>query len=206
MDAQDGIEFRGGTLLGKLRNDPVEVVDYDPRWPKLFERMRKRLAKELGAAAVRIDHVGSTAVPGLAAKPVIDIQVSVPDVEDEGAYVAAIERCGQALRYREKGHRYFRPPPGRKRTYQVHVCSAGSQWERDHLLFRDFLRAHADEARRYEAMKYDVAGHHRGDRIGYNDAKGPLIQELTAAAEVWAARVDWRLSGGAASASSSRAR
>jgi GrpB-like predicted nucleotidyltransferase (UPF0157 family) len=153
--------------------------------------MRRRLAKELGATAVRIDHVGSTAVPGLAAKPVIDVQVSVPDVEDEPSYVAAIERCGLALRYREKGHRYFRPPPGRRRTYQVHVCTAGSKWERDHLLFRDFLRAHADEARRYEAMKYDVAGHHRSDRIAYNDAKGPLIAEQLGRAEEWARETGW---------------
>jgi GrpB-like predicted nucleotidyltransferase (UPF0157 family) len=191
VDAHEGLEFRGGTLLGKVRSDPIEVVDYDPRWPGQFERMRRRLAKELGAVAVRIDHVGSTAVPGLAAKPVIDIQVSVPDVEDEAAYVAAIERCGVALRYREKGHRYVRPAPGKPRRYQVHVCSAGSKWERDHILFRDFLRTHAEEARRYEAVKYDVAGHHRSDRIAYNDAKGPLIAEMLGRAVVWATQTGW---------------
>lgn len=183
--------FRGGTLLGSVRRDPIEVVAYNTEWPALFERMRKRLAKALGPAAVRIDHVGSTAVPGLAAKPVIDIQISVPDVDDEGSYRACIESCGFALRYREPGHRYFRPPPGRPRACQIHVCTVGSKWERDHLLFRDFLRAHADEARRYEGVKQDVAGHYRDDRIGYNDAKGPLIAEMLARAGAWAAETGW---------------
>lgn len=188
----DEREFRGGTLIGSLRNDPIEVVDYDPAWPRRFKKLQKVLAAALGPTAVRIDHVGSTAVPGLVAKPVIDIQVSVPDVDDEKAYRAAIESCGLALRYRELGHRYFRPPPGLPRVWQVHVCTAGSKWERDHLLFRDFLRQHADEARRYEAAKFDVAGHHRFDRIAYNDAKSPLIAEMMTRADTWATKVGWR--------------
>jgi GrpB-like predicted nucleotidyltransferase (UPF0157 family) len=192
VSGDEGREFRGGLIIGAERNDPIEVVPYDARWPRMFKRMRSRLAAALGSTAVRIDHVGSTAVPGLAAKPVIDIQVSVPDVDDETAYRAAIDGCGFALRYREPGHRYFRPPPGLPRKYQVHVCSAGSKWESDHLLFRDFLRAHAEEAKRYEEAKHDVAGHHRDDRIAYTDAKGPLISEMLGLAEDWAAETGWQ--------------
>jgi GrpB-like predicted nucleotidyltransferase (UPF0157 family) len=188
----DGREFRGGLILGRERNDPVDIVAYRDKWPRMFKQMRARLASALGETAIRIDHVGSTAVPGLAAKPVIDIQVSVPDAEDEDAYRDAIERCGFALRYRELGHRYFRPPPGLPRDFQVHVCTIGSKWERDHLLFRDFLRTHAEAARQYESVKSDVAGHHRTDRIAYTDAKGPLIAELLAIAEVWAKETGWR--------------
>jgi GrpB-like predicted nucleotidyltransferase (UPF0157 family) len=153
--------------------------------------MRTKLARALGTEAVHIEHVGSTAVPGLAAKPIIDIQVSVPDVEDEDAYRPAIESCGFALRYREAGHRYFRPPPGKPREYQIHVCAIGSKWERDHLLFRDFLRNHADEAAGYEAIKTDVAGHYRNDRIGYMDAKQPYIAAALTRAEDWAASTGW---------------
>jgi GrpB-like predicted nucleotidyltransferase (UPF0157 family) len=189
----DEREFRGGLLLGAVRNDPIEVVDYDPAWPARFEDLRARLAEALGSTAARIDHVGSTAVPSLAAKPVIDIQVSVPDVDDEAAYRDPIESCGFALRYRELGHRYFRPPPGLARLYQVHVCTFGSAWERVHLLFRDYLRANPDEAQRYQEMKRHVAAQNRGDRIAYNDAKGPLIVEMLARAEEWAVSTGWRI-------------
>ena len=191
IDIEEEVEFRGGVLLGRTRDDPIEVVSYNRRWPGMFKRMRDRLANALGPVAVRIDHVGSTAVPGLAAKPIIDIQVSVPDVEDEEAYREAIESCGFTLRYREAGHRYFRPPADQPRTYQLHVCTFGSKWEHDHLLFRDFLRGHADEAARYEAIKNDVAGHYRHDRIGYMDAKQPYIENALGRAEVWADEVGW---------------
>jgi len=191
VEIEDEVEFRGGVLLGRTRDDPVEVVDYDARWPAKFKRMRTRLANALGAAALRIEHVGSTAVPGLAAKPIIDIQISVADVEVEDAYRPAIESLGFVLRYREAGHRYFRPPADRSRDFQIHVCTVGSRWERDHLLFRDFLRTHADEAANYESIKYDVAGHHRSDRIGYMDAKQPYIAAALTRAEAWAGDVGW---------------
>jgi GrpB-like predicted nucleotidyltransferase (UPF0157 family) len=190
---EDGLEFRGGLLIGALRNDPIEVVDYDPAWPALFEEMRARLSAALGQTAKRIEHVGSTAVPGLAAKPVIDIHVAVLNVEDEAVYVEPIEACGLRLRLREAGHRYFRPPPGLPRTWQVHVSTLGSVWERVHLLFRDYLRAHPAEAQRYAAMKRVVSLQHPVDRIAYNDAKGPLIIEMLAHADEWAAATGWQI-------------
>lgn len=108
----------GAQVIGANRaTDLVEIVDYDPGWPTRFEDMRARLARALGATAIRIDHVGSTAVPGLAAKPIIDIQVSVPDVADAEAFTAAIEAQGFASRMVEPGHHYFRPPPDVPRDY-----------------------------------------------------------------------------------------
>jgi GrpB-like predicted nucleotidyltransferase (UPF0157 family) len=154
--------------------------------------MRDQLAESLGPLALRIDHVGSTAVPGLAAKPVVDIQVSVADVEDTDAYREPIERHGFVLRYIEPGHRYFRPAPGIPRLWQVHVCQAGSDWERVHLLFRDFLRAHPDEAAAYAALKLEMAERHPHDRIAYNDAKGPWIESALQRAEAWATNTGWR--------------
>ena len=114
----------GATILPEsgARNDPVEVVDYDVEWPARYEQVRRQLAAVLGAMAVRIEHVGSTAVVGLPAKPIVDVQVSVHDVEDEGAYVPALESLGYPLRMREAGHRYFRPRPGLPRLAQIHVC------------------------------------------------------------------------------------
>lgn len=183
----------GARVIGANRaTDPIEIVDYDPSWPVRFEAMRARLAGALGATAVRIDHVGSTAVPGLAAKPIIDIQVSVPDVADAAAFKDAIEAQGFASRMIEPGHHYFRPPPGVPREYQVHVCTIGSDWEWRHLLFRDYLRADPETRAAYEALKRDLATRLTHDRIGYNDAKGPFIEAALERAAEWATRTSWR--------------
>lgn len=171
--------------------DPIEVVDYDPRWPERFHSWRERLARELGPAAQLIEHVGSTAVPGLPAKPVIDVQVSVPDLDDEASYVAPIERVGVALRSRDAEHRYFRPAGQRARDGQVHVCAAGSAWEREHVLFRDYLRANADAAAAYGRLKRRLAERYRADRIAYNEAKTGFILDHMELAERWAADTGW---------------
>lgn len=175
----------------RTRADPIEVVDYDPGWPARFELWHGRLAQELGAATTRIEHVGSTAVPGLAAKPVIDVQVSVRDVIDEPAYVPAIERAGVAFRSRDARHRYFRPAGDRPRDIQVHVCDAGSEWERVHLLFRDYLRAEPAARDRYARLKGELSTRHRQDRIAYNEAKTDFILDAMAEAEAWARRTGW---------------
>lgn len=192
-DAEGGREFRGGLVLGAERGlEPVEIAEYDPVWPARFAEMRDRLAGALGVLASRIDHVGSTAVPGLPAKPIIDIQVSVPEVDDTETYRAPIEALGIDLRYVEPGHRYFRPGPGVPRFWQVHVCGLGSAWEREHLLFRDFLRSHPAEAAAYATMKRAAASQHLTDRIAYNDAKTPWILAALQRAEAWASRTGWR--------------
>lgn len=175
----------GGRQVGRERSDPIAIAPYDPVWPERFEQMRGRLAVALGPVALRIDHVGSTAVPGLASKPIIDIQVSVTNVDDEASYKDAIEAQGFELRWIEPGHRYFRPPPGLPRLCQVHVSSVGSHWEHVHLLFRDYLRAHPDAAADYEALKRRLAGEHRDNRIAYTDAKGPFIDAALRRAAEW---------------------
>ncbi|HUP83747.1 MAG TPA: GrpB family protein [Candidatus Limnocylindria bacterium] len=183
----------GARVIGDDRaTDPIEIVEYDPMWPARYEEMRARLARALGTAAVRIDHVGSTAVPGLAAKPIIDIQISVQKVEDAAAFNGAIESQGFASRMIEPGHHYFRPPPGLPRDYQVHVCTVASDWERRHLLFRDFLRADPETRAGYEATKRDLAARYTHDRIGYNDNKGPFIEAALERGEEWAKRTGWR--------------
>jgi GrpB-like predicted nucleotidyltransferase (UPF0157 family) len=179
-------------LIGPGRGDPVEVVPYDPAWAGIFARWRERLAATLGPVAVRIEHVGSTAVEGLAAKPVVDVMVCVPDVEDEAAFMPAIERLGVPLRSRETAHRYFRPVPPDPREVQIHVWQAGSDGERVHLLFRDYLRAHPAARDAYAAMKSEAAGRYRHDRIAYNEAKSEHILDALEAAERWAAATGWK--------------
>lgn len=173
--------------------EPVEVLPYDEAWPRAFVEWRARLDRALGGAAVRIEHVGSTAVPGLAAKPVLDVQVSVEDVAAEAAYVPAIESAGLLLRSRDQGHRYFRPPAGTARSIHVHVCDAGSEWEREHLLFRDFLRAHGEAAAAYDRLKRQLAERYPDDRLAYTDAKTAFILDRLEEAERWAERTGWSL-------------
>lgn len=181
---------------GRAASDPVEVVPYDERWPVLYAAWRERLWRALGEAAVRIEHIGSTAVPGLAAKPLIDIQVGVRRLEDEPSYVPAIEGLGVAFRLREPGHRYFRPAGALPRTEQIHVYQAGSAEERDHLLFRDYLRADAHARDAYARMKREAARRYRDDRLAYNEAKTGFILDEVDRARAWAVRTGWNMSVG----------
>ena len=164
---------------GRDERDPIELVPYDDRWPARFDEWRRRLVAALPRAPRRIDHIGSTSIPGMAAKPIVDIQLGVDDLEDEETYVPAIESLGVQLRSRDREHRYFRPFSGRLREVQVHVCGAGTEWERRHLLFRDYLRANGEARRRYLEAKEAAAARWRDDRIAYTEAKSAIIRALT---------------------------
>jgi len=185
------MRFDGFEVTGEVRDDPIEVADHDPGWAGRFEEIAATLRRHLGAMALWIEHIGSTAVPGLAAKPVVDVLVVVADPGDERAFVAGIEAAGVALRSRDEGHRYFRPPPGRPRDRQIHVCGPGTAWERDHLLFRDYLRSHPAVAARYEELKRRLAGEYRDDRIAYNEGKTGFILDTLDDAARWADATGW---------------
>ena len=137
------------------------VHPYDPEWPKRFEDEAARLREALGATALRIEHNGSTAVPGLCAKPVIDIQVSVARVQPMDAYRGALEQLGYShLSLPEPGddvYPFFHRPKSWPTTHHVHVCEAGGLEERRHLAFRDWLRAHPTDRDAYGRLKQKLA-------------------------------------------------
>jgi GrpB-like predicted nucleotidyltransferase (UPF0157 family) len=168
--------------------EPIELVPYDPAWALRFEEWRERLLAALPKAPRSLDHIGSTAVPGLAAKPVIDIQVGVEDLEDEASYAPAIESLGVQLRSRDREHRYFRPFAGMPREVHIHVCRAGTEWERRHLVFRDYLRANFEARRRYLEAKEAAAARWNDDRTAYTHAKGRVIRELEVEAQAFGRR------------------
>jgi GrpB-like predicted nucleotidyltransferase (UPF0157 family) len=176
-------------LIGGPERRAISIVPYDSSWPLAFERQRARIESALKQRALRVDHIGSTAVDGLAAKPIIDIDVSVRDPEDEEAYLPALERVGYELRVREPGHRMLRTPP---RDVHVHVCAGGSDWERRHLLFRDWLRTDAGDRRRYTEAKRALARRDWPDMNAYAYAKTEVIKEITERAERWAVATAWR--------------
>jgi GrpB-like predicted nucleotidyltransferase (UPF0157 family) len=170
----------------------IKVVAYDPAWPGLFAALGRELRGALGGVALRIDHIGSTSVPDLAAKPIVDVQVSVASFEPLEAFKQPLERLGYVYRAgnTERTKRYFREPPGRRRTH-VHVRRAGSFSEQWALLFRDYLRAHPGVAAEYGAVKRELAVRFRDDRHGYTDAKVPFMWQVIRQADEWAQAQGW---------------
>lgn len=175
-------------LIGGPEKREIKLVEYREIWPAQFLRERDRIRAALGEKALRIDHVGSTSVPGLSAKPVIDINTSVIDTDDEDDYLPALEQAGYRLRVREEDHRMVRTPDC---SVHVHICAAGSEWERRHLLFRDWLRRDPADREAYAALKKHLANREWPDAEAYTEAKSALIGVITDRAEVWAAATGW---------------
>jgi GrpB-like predicted nucleotidyltransferase (UPF0157 family) len=167
-------------LIGGRERRPIVIAAYDPAWPARFEHERVTIAGALGATVIAIEHIGSTSVPGLAAKPIVDVLVTVADVDDEDAYLPALEQAGYGLRVRERGHRMFRTP---RRDVHVHVWAATDPEVRRYLLFRDRLRADADDRARYEALKRGLAEREWDEMNDYAQAKSALVEEILARAE-----------------------
>ena len=165
-------------LIGGPEARPIVIAQYDPAWPRRYERERGRIADALGDRARMIEHVGSTAVPGLAAKPIIDILVAVENPDDDAVLVPPLQRAGYELRVREKGHRMFRTP---ERDVHVHVWRDGDNEPRQQLLFRDQLRRSEEHRRAYERLKRELAAREWRDMNEYADAKSGLIAEILAA-------------------------
>ena len=170
----------------------VSIVPYDARWPRRFAELGDQLRGALGDAALRIDHIGSTAVPALAAKPVIDIQISVAALDPVGPFREPLRQLGYVYRAdnTERTKRYFREPPGEPRTH-IHVRRAGSFSEQFPLLFRDYLRTHADDAAAYENLKRSLSAQFAHDRAAYTDAKAPFFWEVIRRADHWAQQSGW---------------
>jgi len=166
----------------------IEIVPYDPRWPREFEEERLRIQAALGSLALRIDHNGSTAVPGLAAKPIIDIQVSVPSLQPLDAFAARLATIGyiHLPGADDSWCPFFHRPASWPHTHHVHLVHCGGEEERRTLLFRDYLRDHPEEARNYEDLKRRLAATHGGDdkdsREAYAIAKTAFIERIIALA------------------------
>jgi GrpB-like predicted nucleotidyltransferase (UPF0157 family) len=177
-------------LVGGRERRAIAIVDYDPAWPERFTALRAPLLDALAGVAVRIEHVGSTSVPGLAAKPIIDIQVGAERPDDEELFVPLLAPLGYELRVREPAHLMFRPAA---RDVHLHVWKAGSEEERATLVFRDWLRHTPDDRERYERVKRELATRVWADMDAYATAKTPVIAEILARAERWAADGGWEL-------------
>ena len=171
-------------------DDPIIVTEYDPAWPKLYEREAARLHQTLGKRFILcMEHVGSTAVPGLASKPIIDILIGVASLNEAKQYaVPILEALGYGYwRDNPDPSRLFFVrglPPHGPRTYHIHIVEmsmSGRDWNK--IAFRDYLRAHPDEAARYAALKQTLAARFCNDREAYTDGKSEYIQRVLSLAE-----------------------
>jgi GrpB-like predicted nucleotidyltransferase (UPF0157 family) len=168
------------------RTRSYEVVNYEPDWPTWFEEEATSLREALGSIAERIEHVGSTSVPGLAAKPVIDIQVSVKSLNPREPVVSSLVAIGyrHSIDPIEPQHEFFsRGYHGDGyRMVHVHICELGSAWERRHLAFRDELRRDAQASAEYGTLKRRLAQEHPQDILAYVDGKTEFIRSIEARA------------------------
>lgn len=167
-------------MVGKLKphNALITLVEYDPSWHELFERESNRIRSVLGSKALQIEHVGSTSVPGLCAKPIIDILLVVEDSSNEPPYVPALEAAGYTLRVREPEwfeHRLFKGPDT---DINLHVFSSGTS-EIDRMLrFRDWLRSNESDREKYAQVKRSLAKNKWRHVQHYADAKTSIVQEI----------------------------
>lgn len=177
-------ELRAITVGELERLDgPVVLCAYDPAWPELFAREERRIGSALGARALRIEHVGSTSVPGLAAKPIVDVVLQVAASADEPAWLPALEATGYVLHIREPDWFEHRVLKGPDTDVNVHVFSDGCPEVARMLLFRDRLRAHPEERDLYERTKRALAAR-TWDRVqSYADAKSDVVAQILARAE-----------------------
>jgi GrpB-like predicted nucleotidyltransferase (UPF0157 family) len=162
----------------KVHSAPITLADYDPEWPALFEREDRRIRAALGDKVFQLEHTGSTSVPGLAAKPCIDMTMVVPDSSDESTYVPALEAAGYVLWIREPDwdeHRVFKGPDT---NVLLHVFSPGSTEVERMVGFRDWLRTHDDDRDLYLRTKRELAAKEWQYVQNYADAKGNVVEEI----------------------------
>jgi GrpB-like predicted nucleotidyltransferase (UPF0157 family) len=170
-------------FIGGPEKRAIVIEEYDPAWTARFEQVQAALQQALGAKAHRIEHFGSTAVPGLGAKGIIDVMVTVDDADDEAAYGPLLERAGFHIRVRQPGHRMFRTPD---LDVHVHILTEGSEGARVRLLFRDWLRHDEADRRLYEETKRELARRDWDATNDYSEAKGAVVGEILARAHRWA--------------------
>ncbi|MBP1989805.1 GrpB family protein [Paenibacillus eucommiae] len=173
--------------------EPIIVLPYDREWKKEFLKTGNLIRNSLGEFAIRIDHIGSTSIEGLDAKPIIDIQITVKSLDPLEIYKGRLEKIGYFHKADnpDKTKRYFRELPGKKRTH-IHVRESGSWSSLFPLLFRDYMRCHENECNLYAELKYKLMNLYANEREKYVEEKEPLIWEIMRRANHWSQETGWK--------------
>lgn len=184
MDDDLTDETLAASLVHGLQPTRVAIAEYDPRWPDRADAHAAALRHALGHRLRLVEHIGSTSVPGLAAKPIIDLVIGIDDPDDEAAYLADLQQAGYELRVREPQHRCLRGGEPNEPS-NVHCYPPGHAEIRKYLLLRDHLRSNRADRELYERAKRELATRPWRDVNYYAEAKGPVIREILA-------RAGWR--------------
>ncbi len=169
-------------------NDPIVIAEYNPQWPTLYEKEKEQILSVIGHRAIAIEHVGSTSVPGLGAKPIIDIMLAIRHLDDASACIVPLQDIGYEYAPEFEAlmpeRRFFRRFSLGVRTHHLHLVEITSKFWEHHLLFRNFLRNHSEAAQQYYRLKQELAAQFRGDREAYTDAKTQFIESILEKARV----------------------
>lgn len=177
-------EHLDAVLIGGRETRPIVIVDYDPQWPAHFTALSATIREAVGDAALSVEHIGSTSVPGLAAKPLIDILITVANIEDEASFVGPLEAAGFVLRVRETGHRMLRTPD---KDVHIHIFSADDPAVPNYLDLREWLRVNEADRDLYARTKRLLARQEWADMNYYADAKTDVISAILTRARQWRA-------------------
>ncbi len=165
----------------------VKVVPHNPNWPNLFRAEADRIAAVLGQEVIAIHHIGSTAIPGIKAKPVLDFLIEVRDIDQIDDFNAEMIKLGYQPRgeYGIPGRRYFSKKTSSTSTHHLHTFQSGNPEVERHLNFRDYMRAHPEDAQTYSRLKEELARKFPEDIEGYIEGKGGFIKEIDKKAKIW---------------------
>jgi GrpB-like predicted nucleotidyltransferase (UPF0157 family) len=161
-----------------LERGVIRLAPYDPDWPRVYAAERERLVAAVGDLFLDVQHIGSTSVPGLIAKPIIDVAAAVRDFDEAAACVAPVVALGYAYRGENGIPRRHYFDRGSPTLFHLHVFEVRSLDWHEHLLFRDYLRDHPEAVKEYADLKEDLTRRYAGDRLGYTEAKAPFIRRI----------------------------
>jgi GrpB-like predicted nucleotidyltransferase (UPF0157 family) len=167
---------------------PIVIVDYNPRWPIMYEEEKALILGAIGHIIADIEHIGSTSVPWLGAKPIIDIMIGLHRLDDAVECIPRLEGIGYTyvpeFEARVPERRFFRKGPDAARSHHIHMVERASAFWADHILFRNYMRTHEEDAMLYLLLKKELAARFGSNRQGYNDAKASFVEAILSKARV----------------------
>jgi GrpB-like predicted nucleotidyltransferase (UPF0157 family) len=167
---------------------PLVIVDYNPDWPRLYEEEKALVLKAIGHIIADIEHIGSTAIPGLGAKPVVDLMVGLHHLDDAVECIPLLDAIGHTYHPEFEDQvperRFFRKGPDWARTHHIHMVERSSDFWADRILFRNYMRTHEEDAMVYLIMKKELAARFGSNRRGYSDAKASFVTAILAKARL----------------------
>ncbi len=167
---------------------PIVIVDYNPQWPRMYEEEKALILQAISHVIADIEHIGSTAIPGMGAKPIIDIMIGLHRLDDAVECIPRLDALGHKyhpeFEDRVPERRFFRKGPDWARTHHIHMVERSSKFWDDHIMFRDYMRTHEEDAMLYLLLKKELAARFGSNRQGYTDAKASFVEAILAKARV----------------------